>query len=235
VSDEAGAMPAGGGEREGHVITRIGTAPRRLGLTTEEFQQHWYATHGPLVRKLKGLRRNWQNHALLRDGEPLQPWAGFDACSEMEFDDLQSMAEAFSPEHYPVELKNDSEHLIDKSKAAPMITRRIHLQGTIDLKRVRLLTFMRCAPRCTAAELESDLRTCPSASTARARELYVTVVDPRTSVSMIGFDAVDVQWFDDPQQAERYLVSSEAREHRHAIVHRVCGVERLLARVRVVL
>lgn len=216
------------------MITRIGMAPRRFALTSTEFQRHWHDVHGPLVRKFEGLRRNWQNHAILRDGEPLLPWPGFDACSEMDFNDVAAMQLAFRPDRYPPELQADSEYLIDKSKAAPMVARRIHVSGTIDPQAVRLMTFMRAAPDC-AGRIGAALRTLPMAYAATARELYLSLDSVAAVSGLCGFDAVDVLWFDRPDSAERYLISAEAREHRHALAHVVRGVERLIARVRVVM
>ncbi len=221
------------------MITRIGMAPRRFGLTGTQFQRHWHDVHGPLVRKFEGLRRNWQNHAVLRDGEPLLPWPGFDACSEMDFNDVAAMQLAFRPDRYPPELKADSEYLIDKSRAAPMVARHIHVSGTIDTGTidagaVRLMTFMRAAPDCVE-RIGAALRALPMTSLARARELYLSIGSAAGISGLCGFDAVDVQWFDTPESAERYLISAEAREHRHALAHVVRGVERLIARVRVVM
>jgi hypothetical protein len=96
---------------------------------------------------------------------------------------------------------------------------------------VRLLTFMRRAPQRHRSELHHALGSQPSASQARARELYLSVDDREGVVS--SFDALDVQWFATPQIAQQYLVSAEAREQRHAIAHLVRGVERLIARVHV--
>jgi uncharacterized protein (TIGR02118 family) len=213
------------------VITRIGMVPRGTGLTLEQFQAHWRDVHGPMVAQMRGLRRNWQNHAVIENGEPLLPWTGFDACSELDFDDIAAMLAAFSDEHYPRGLKTDSAYLADMSKAAPMVTQRVHVHGALELNDVRLLTFMRCAPRRNRSELHHALDSQPSASQARARELYLAVDDREAVVS--AFDALDVQWFATPQLAQQYLVSAEAREHRHAIGHLVRGVERLIARVHV--
>jgi uncharacterized protein (TIGR02118 family) len=213
------------------MITRIGMVPRRVGLTLDQFQAHWREVHGPLVVQMRGLRRNWQNHALIENGEPLLPWTGFDACSELDFDDIAAMLAAFSDEHYPGGLKTDSTYLADMSKAAPMVTERLHVDGEIDLNDVRLLTFMRCAPRRPRSELHHALNSQPRASQARARELYLSVDDREGVVS--SFDALDVQWFATAQIAQQYVVSAEAREHRHAIAHLVRGVERVIARVHV--
>jgi len=216
------------------MITRISMVPRRIGLGSEEFQKHWHDVHGPLVCRLKGLRRSWQNHALLRDGEPLLPWTGFDACAELDFDDAAALQTAFG-EHYPAELKADSNHLLDTSNAAPMVVQRVHVAGEIDLKRVRLMTFMRRAPDCTIAQLEAALRAIPVASVAHARQLYLSVESAAATAGRSGFDAIDVQWFDGPHDAEHYVTSTEAREHRHAIGRVVQGVERLIAQVRVIM
>jgi EthD domain len=212
------------------VITRFGLAPRLNGLDIEDFQIHWRGVHGPLVAKLRGLRRNWQCHAVLQEGKPLLAWAGFDACSEMDFDDVSGMLAAFSAEHYPRDLKSDSAYLVDMSKAGAMITERIHGEGTIDLTNARLMTFLRCAPRLRRTELET-LRLVPRASSAVAREVYLSIDDCDGIVS--SFDALDVQWFATPSLAQQYVVSAEAGEHRHAIAGLVRGVERLIARVHV--
>jgi uncharacterized protein (TIGR02118 family) len=215
------------------MMTRFGLAPRRAGLSISEFQTHWHDKHGPLVRKFKGVKRIWQNHALLRDGMPLLPWTGFDSCAELDFDDLAAMKFAMSEENYPPELHADTPHMVDMTKAAPMPCERIHITGGVDLSNVRLLTFMRRASGRAQAELNEALRALPKAYQARAREIYLApeTPDPKTS----SFDAVDAQWFETPEQAERYVVSAEAGEHRDAIAHLVRGVERLIARVRVIL
>ena len=215
------------------MVTRFGLAPRRAGLSIGEFQAHWHDKHGPLVRKFKGVRRIWQNHALLRESTPLLPWTGFDSCAELDFDDLAAMRFAMSEANYPHDLHADTPHMVDMTKAAPMPTERIHIAGAIDLRNVRLLTFMRRASGRAQAELNEALRALPQASQARAREIFIPLepLDPKVD----SFDAVDAQWFETPEQAERYVVSAEAGEHRCAIAHLVHGVERLIARVRVIL
>lgn len=216
------------------MIVRIGLAPRRKGLGTEEFQAHWHDVHAPLVTRLVGLRRYWQNHALLRDGEPLLPWPGFDACTEMQFDDTDAMKAAFAGEHYQRGIKDDTAYLIDKSRMAVVLTERIHLAGRIEMNDLRLMTFMRRAPGRTDAEFRDALRTLPAASTARAHELFLPREAQAANQPENGFDAVDVQWFGTSGDAERYIVSTEAREHRHEVAPLVRGVERLIARVRVI-
>lgn len=215
------------------MVLRLGMAPRLASFSISEFQKHWHEKHGPLVATFKGIRHVWQNHALLREGTPLLPWIGFDACGEMGFDDLAAMQLAMSEEHYPRELKADTPHLVDITKGGFMVTERIHVAGEIDPRNhIRLLTYMRRAPGRTQAELNAAVRLLPKASQARGREMYLPPEDVDTAAH--SFDAVDVQWFETPDQAERYVVSAEAGEHRYPIAHLVRGVERVIARVRVI-
>ena len=215
------------------MITRIVMAPRRAGLDIEVFQGHWYSQHGPLVAGLRNIRRLWQHHAVLRAGEPLLPWPGFDACSEMDFEDAEALQAAFSEEHYPRELRQDSRDLVDIDRAGFMLAEREHISGTIDTARIRLTTFMRRAPGRTQAELAAALREAEKASGAHAREIYLAFDLPNQPPS--SFDAADAQWFETPERAERYVLSSAAREHRYGLAHVVRGVERVISRVRAIL
>ena len=215
------------------MVIRIGMAARRAGLSIADFQNHWHDRHGPLVARFKGIRRVWQNHALLRNGTPILAWPGFDACSEMEFDDLAAVQLALSDEHYPRELREDSPHLIDMSTSAVTLAERIHVDGAINLRDIRLLTFMRRAPGCTPAQLNEALRALPKASKARAREIYAPLEVPAPAAN--AYDGVDAQWFETIDQAERYLLSEEAGEHRRAVARLVRGTERVIVSVRVIL
>jgi uncharacterized protein (TIGR02118 family) len=212
-------------------VMRFGLAPRLASLDIAAFQEHWHDEHGPLVAKFMGVRRVWQNHALLRDGMPILPWPGFDACAELEFDDLAAAKFAFSAAHYPPELREHTGKLVDMQKNAVIFAERRLLTGSIDLRDVRLLTFLRRAPGRFQRELDDGLRALPAAAAARAREVFVAVEDADAAN---GFDAIDSQWFESAHQAEQYVTSAEAAAHRHATAHLVRGVERLLARVRVI-
>lgn len=216
------------------MITRIGLAPRRRGLHIDMFQLHWLEVHAPLVAKLKGLQRYWQNHAILRRGEPLLPWPGFDACSEMQFADLTAMQSAFADVDYQRRTLADTEYLIDKSKSGVVLAERV-LDAPADLTVVRLMTFLRRAPQCAPDAFRKSLLEAPKAARARARELYLSLDSATFEVAPSSFDAVEVQWFDEEWQAESYVTSTEAREHREGFAHLVRGVERLVARPHVVI
>lgn len=214
------------------MITRIVLAPRRAELDIEEFQEHWYRKHGPLVAKLRNVRRLRQHHAVLRARAPLLAWPGFDACSEMDFDDTQALREALSDEHYPRELRQHSAELVDLEKAGTMLAQREQISGAAAAEGVALMTFMRRAPGRAQAELAATLRDSEQASEAHAREMYISFELPSQPSC---FDALEVQWFASPEQVERYLLSCEAHRHRHRLAHLVRGVERVISRVRTIL
>jgi len=69
---------------------------RRPEMTPAEFRQHLEQVHGPLARKLPGLRRYLQNYPLA-DAKRKSP--GWDAIVELYFDSREAMEAAWkSPE-----------------------------------------------------------------------------------------------------------------------------------------
>lgn len=216
------------------MITRIGMAPRRPGLDIQRFQSHWSGKHAELVSKLPGVRRYWQNHAVLRDGEPLLPWIGFDACSDMEFDDMLSMDSDFASLQYREAVKDDEAYLVEKTKGGLILGDREHKSGEIDGNGIRLLTFMRLAPQREADELHQALRAMPTPTQAKGHELFLALhgraAAQRTSI----FDAVGSLWFESEKDALSYLTSAEARESRHVFADLVRGTEHLIARVVII-
>jgi uncharacterized protein (TIGR02118 family) len=69
---------------------------RRPDLSVERFKDHLRSVHGPLARKLPGLRRYVQNH-VVNDVKREHP--GWDAIVELYFDDRAAMEAAWaSPE-----------------------------------------------------------------------------------------------------------------------------------------
>src|SRR5215475_6494143 len=110
--------------RNGWMIVRVGMAPRESSLGFAEFQAHWANEHGTLAATLAGLRSYVQNHAVLAGGRPLLPYPGFDACSELTFDSLEAMDEAFESDHYRQNVTADEKELIDRSRFSMMLTER---------------------------------------------------------------------------------------------------------------
>ena len=122
-------------------LVRVGMAPRAAGLTPAECQTHWRTAHADAARSLPGLRGYVQNHAVLRDGEPLLPYPGFDVCAETEFDDLEAMDAAFASEQYQGAIVADELKLIDKERFThALCERRVQREAGGPVK---LMTFLR--------------------------------------------------------------------------------------------
>ncbi len=69
---------------------------RRPEMTAEEFRQHLEQVHGPLAKKLPGLRRYFQNYPLPDSKRRSPEW---DAIVELYFDSREAMEAAWeSPE-----------------------------------------------------------------------------------------------------------------------------------------
>jgi uncharacterized protein (TIGR02118 family) len=137
-------------------ITRLGTAPRAAGLSFAGFQDHWRGEHAGLAGALPGLRRYLQNHAVLEHGRPVLPYAGFDACSEIEFDSLEAMDAAFESEHYRSAVATDEHALIDRSRFMLALTRRTVVRDGSG-GAIKVLSFWRATARASRAELHDAL------------------------------------------------------------------------------
>jgi uncharacterized protein (TIGR02118 family) len=162
-------------------LVRVGMAPRAAGLSPAECQAHWRTAHADAARSLPGLRAYVQNHAVLRDGEPLLPYPGFDVCAETEFDDLAAMDAAFASEQYQGAVVADELKLIDKARFTHALCERRVLRESYG--RVKLMTFVRGTPSADADEL------------LIVRHAFHEGRPPAP------FDAVEIRWFADEDAA----------------------------------
>ena len=162
-------------------LVRVGMAPRAAGLTPTECQTHWRTAHADAARSLPGLRGYVQNHAVLRDGEPLLPHPGFDVCAETEFDSLEAMDAAFASEQYQGAIVADELKLIDKARFThALCERRVVREAGGPVK---LMTFVHGTP-------DPD-----------ADELLIVRHDYHEGRPEAPFDAVEIRWFADADAA----------------------------------
>ena len=222
------------------MITRLGMAPRAPGLTYESFQEHWRSEHAGLAGEIPGLRGYVQNHAVLVDGRPLFPYPGVDACSEIQFDSLESMDEGFASEHYRQAVVADEHSLIDKSRFAMVLSaRRVLQDGEPGADAVKLLTFMPVDPRSSADALHDFLGGAYREIVADAQPLrheqLVEIPGAHEGRIPALCSAVDILWFRDVDHALG-LVRGEIWDRAgYALAGTTFGLERLLARpIRVV-
>lgn len=161
-------------------LVRVGMAPRAAGLTMAECQQHWRTAHADAARALPGLRAYVQNHAVLRDGEPLLPYVGFDVCAETSFDDLPAMDAAFASEQYQGAIVADELKLIDKARFTfALCERRVLREASGPIK---LLSFVRGEP-------------------SGGDEQLIVRHDWHQGRAAAPFDGIEISWFANPEAA----------------------------------
>jgi uncharacterized protein (TIGR02118 family) len=217
------------------VIVRVGMAPRAASLDFEAFQKHWADEHGALAGTLAGLRGYVQNHALLRDGRPLLPYPGFDACSELSFDSLEEMDEAFESDHYRRNVTADEKDLVDKTRFSMMLTeRRVLAEGNGGSGAVKLLTFLSADRNAGAGALGAALAgpyrdTLRDAGLLRHEQLLVIPGAHDGRMAPMA-DAVDLLWFADADSALGFLASEAAFAAGYTLAGLASGAQRLLAR-----
>lgn len=213
------------------MISRFGFAPRKPGLSIAEFQNHWRTSHATAIRGMVGLKRYWQNHAVLRDDEPLLPWPGFDACAQIEADTLLDLDMAFVTPYYHGPVREDEMRFIHHAAFGFLLCERALAEGRVQGEGVRLMTFMRLAPLRAPQALADALLNARPAGEFDGREVFLALTAAASAQRTSLFDALEILWFSDADKAERHTRSAVAREHRTRLADVVRGTERLIARV----
>jgi len=92
---------------------------RRPGMTLEEFSRYWREVHGPIGRRIPGLRRLVQSHPV-----PLPPdmaLPGFDGMAELWFDDMAALEAARRSPEWRVSTADEA-NFIDAPRTALFLT-----------------------------------------------------------------------------------------------------------------
>ena len=92
---------------------------RRSGMSLEEFSRSWRDVHGPIGRRIPGLRRLVQSHRV-----PDSAGAGiarFDGMAELWFDDLAALDAAQRSAEWGVS-SADEANFIDATRTAVFLT-----------------------------------------------------------------------------------------------------------------
>lgn len=92
---------------------------RRPGMTLEGFSRYWREVHGPIGRRIPGLRRLVQSHPVPQPSDMVSP--SFDGMAELWFDDLAALEAARrSPEWRASSA--DEANFIDGTRTASFVT-----------------------------------------------------------------------------------------------------------------
>ena len=92
---------------------------RRPGMSLDEFSRYWHDVHGPIGRRIPGLRRLVQSHAISDpDGVRLPT---FDGMAELWFDDIAGLRAARQSPQWRAS-SEDEANFIDGARTALFLT-----------------------------------------------------------------------------------------------------------------
>lgn len=92
---------------------------RRAGMSVEEFSRYWQEVHGPIGRRIPGLRRLVQSHPVPHPDDMRPP--AFDGMAELWFDDLAAVRAAQQSPEWRTSSEDES-NFIDHSRTAWFLT-----------------------------------------------------------------------------------------------------------------
>lgn len=220
------------------MLTRVGAAARRAGLSVEQFQEHWRTRHGPTAGAITNLRRYVQHHAVRVDGRAVLPYPGFDACSELDFDSLDAMDDGFAAAARRGELQADEDRFVDKTRYSWVLGEADDRTAAPDLDDpVTLITWWRAHPASPVERLLSVLTgdwESAISDAAAGRRLIVARRDWHDGRGAPTADAVEILTFDGVPLATSFL-DGVAQDAGPLLAGVAFGTERHLARPVVVL
>jgi uncharacterized protein (TIGR02118 family) len=88
-------------------------------MTVEEFSRYWREVHGPIGRRIPGLRRLVQSHSVPQPVDMGPP--DFDGMAELWFDDLSALEAARRSPEWRASTEDEA-NFIDKSRTAVFVT-----------------------------------------------------------------------------------------------------------------
>jgi uncharacterized protein (TIGR02118 family) len=108
------------------VIKLVYCITRRADLSFEEFSRYWHDVHGPIGRRIPGLRRLVQSH-LVPHPAGIRP-ADFDGMAELWFDDLGALDAAMGSAEWHTS-SADEAHFIEPGRTAFFLTEEREIPG----------------------------------------------------------------------------------------------------------
>ena len=218
------------------MIIRFGMAPRLPEWSFEAFQNYWATSHADAAGAIPGLLAYTQNHSVLVDGKPLLPYPGFDACSELAFESVESMNSGFSSEKYLESVRQDEDAFIDKSRFSLALVREQLMTGDLSaasISTIKVITAFRHHPSANGDSLTSvicnEVVDRVAEDEPLAQRVLVTDHQAHTGLPPAVFDAVLMAWFPDLALAQAHLRSANRAQAELALAGLVFGRVDLLA------
>jgi uncharacterized protein (TIGR02118 family) len=218
------------------MLTRVGAAARRAGLSVQQFQDHWRRQHGPTAGAIPNLRRYVQHHAVLIDGGLVLPYPGFDACSELDFDSIAAMDEGFADAAQRGELRADEDRFVDKARFSWVLGEvDVRVADRVVADPVTLVTWWRAHRSASRDRLSTVLTGAWEAALPEVsgRRIIAARPDWHAGRPPPSADVVDVITFDGLAAARSFL-AGEAQAAAPLLAGVAFGSERHLARPVVV-
>jgi uncharacterized protein (TIGR02118 family) len=88
-------------------------------MTIEDFSRYWREVHGPIGRRIPGLRRLVQSHPVPLPADMGSP--DFDGVAELWFDDLPALEAARRSPEWRASTE-DEPNFIDETRTAVLVT-----------------------------------------------------------------------------------------------------------------
>lgn len=99
---------------------------RRPGMSLDEFSSYWHDVHGPIGRRIPGLRRLVQSHPVPYPDDMRPPT--FDGMAELWFEDLAALQAARQSPEWQAS-NADEAHFIDETRTAMFLTEEREIPG----------------------------------------------------------------------------------------------------------
>jgi uncharacterized protein (TIGR02118 family) len=97
---------------------------RRSDLSLDEFSRYWHDVHGPIGRRIPGLRRLVQSHPVFAPGYPMD----FDGMAELWFDDFEALSMARASPEWQAS-SDDEANFVDPTRTALFVTQEREIPG----------------------------------------------------------------------------------------------------------
>ena len=126
------------------MVVRMGLIEKKPDWTNERFRQYWKDIHGPIAAKLPGLLKYHQHHVVDTAQRGITYKRGpeyVDGFSELHFDSIKSMREAFASDVAP-SLAEDEARFLGKLRIIAVEQRTV-IPPAEDRKLLKRMSFLR--------------------------------------------------------------------------------------------